>query len=140
MLRGGNTQGAIDKLNELRAHLRSGDAFNVLNGDPLQYDDYVLTDFEPGGIENTDSIATDRAVLREIIEERYVTGFSTYIPFNDARRLRASDSDVMVPFPLNNNTTTINPQRFLYAQDEINNNSNIPSTIPDLFTPTPVNQ
>jgi hypothetical protein len=135
-----DTQGAIDKLNELRAHLRSGNAFNILNGDPLLYDDYVLADFEAGGMENTDNIGTDRAVLREIIEERYVTGFSTYMPFNDARRLRASDSDLNVPFPLNNGTTTVNPQRFLYAQDEINNNSNIPSPIPDLFAPTPVNQ
>lgn len=131
---------AIDKLNELRAHLRSGNAFNVLNGDSFLYDDYVLADFQAGGIENMDNIATDRAILREIIEERYVTGFSTYMPFNDARRLRASDSDVIVPFPLNNGTTTVNPQRFLYAQDEINNNSNIPNPIPDLFTPTSINQ
>ncbi len=141
LLRANNdTQGAIDKLNELRAHLRSGNSFNVLNGDPLQYDDYVLADFEAGGMENADNIATDRAVLREIIEERYVTGFSTYMPWNDARRLRASDDDLIVPFPLNTSSATVNPQRFLYAQDEINNNSNIPNPIPDLFTPTSVNQ
>jgi len=141
LLRANNdVQGAIDKLNELRAYLASGNAFNVLNGDPLLYDDYVLADFEAGGMENMDNIATERAVLREIIEERYVTGFSTYMPFNDARRLRASDSDLIVPFPLNNGTTTVNPQRFLYAQEEINNNSNIPDPIPDLFAPTPVNQ
>ena len=141
LLRGNDTPGAIAKLNELRAHLRSGNAFNNIGGaDPLMYDDYVLADFQTGGMENTDNIAVDRAVLREIIEERYVTGFSTYLPFNDARRLRASDSDVMVPFPLNNGTTTINPQRLLYPQDEIDGNSNIPNPIPDLFTPTPVNQ
>jgi len=141
LLRTNDTQGAIDKLNELRAYLNSGDAFNLMNnGDTFKYEDYVLADFEAGGMENADNIATDRAVLREIIEERYVTGFSTYMPFNDARRLRASDSDVIVPFPLNNSTTTVNPQRLLYAQEEINNNGNIPSPIPDLFTPTPVNQ
>lgn len=135
-----DAQGAIDKLNELRAYLRSGNAFNILNGDPLLYDDYVLADFQAGGMENMDNITTERAILREIIEERYVTGFSTYMPWNDARRLRASDSDLIVPFPLNNGTTTVNPQRFLYAQDEINNNQNTPNPIPDLFTPTPVNQ
>ena len=141
LLRTGDTQGAIDKLNELRAYLDSGDAFNLIDpADPYNYDPYVLADFQVGGMENTDGIATDRAVLREIIEERYVTGFSTYMPFNDARRLRASDSDVMVPFPLNNGTTSINPQRFLYPQDEIDGNSNIPTPIPDLFTVTPVNQ
>jgi len=141
LVRTGDTQGAIDKLNELRAFLRSGNAFNLINAtDTFKYDDYAMADFENGGIENADNIAVDRAVLREIIEERYVSGYSTYIPFNDARRLRASDSDVIVPFPLNNNTTTVNPQRLLYPQDEINGNSNIPSPIPDLFTPTPVNQ
>ena len=134
-----DAQGAIDKLNELRAYLRSGNAFNI-NGEPFLYDDYVLVDFEAGGMENMDNIDAERAVLREVIQERYVSGFSTYIPFNDARRLRASDSDLIVPFPLNNGTTTVNPQRFLYAQEEINNNSNIPSPIPDLFAPTPVNQ
>ncbi len=135
-----DNQGAIDKLNELRAHLASGNAFNVLNGDPLLYDAYVLADFSAGGMENMDNIAVDRAILREIIEERYVSGFSTYMPFNDARRLRAGDSDVIVPFPLNNNTTTVNPQRLLYPQDGIDGNSNFPSPIPDLFTATPVNQ
>lgn len=135
-----DVQGAIDKLNELRAYLDTGAAFNLINGDEtFNYDAYVLADFEAGGMENPDNIATDRAVLREIIEERYVTGFSTYMPFNDARRLR-TETDLIVPFPLNNATTTVNPQRFLYAQEEINNNSNLPNPIPDLFTPTPVNQ
>ena len=136
-----DNQGAIDKLNELRTYLRSGNAFNLIDaGDTFLYDDYVLADFEAGGMENMDNIAVDRAILREIIEERYVSGFSTYMPFNDARRLRASDSDVIVPFPLNNGTTTVNPQRLLYPQDEIDGNSNFPSPIPDLFTATPVNQ
>lgn len=135
-----DVQGAIDKLNELRAYLDTGAAFNLINGDEtFSYEPYVLADFEAGGMENTDNIATDRAVLREIIEERYVTGFSTYMPFNDVRRLR-TETDLIVPFPLNNATTTVNPQRFLYAQEEINNNSNLPNPIPDLFTPTPVNQ
>ncbi len=141
LLRTNDTQGAIDKLNELRAHLNSGNAFNIINAtDTYKYEAYVLADFENGGMENTDGIAVERAVLREIIEERYVTGFSTFMPFNDVRRLKASDSDVIVPFPLNNSTTTVNPQRLLYPQDEINGNSNIPSPIPDLFTSTPVNQ
>lgn len=132
--------GAIDKLNELRAYLDTGAAFNLINGDEtFSYEPYVLADFEAGGIENADNIATDRAVLREIIEERYVTGFSTYMPFNDARRLR-TETDLLVPFPLNNTSTTVNPQRFLYALEEVNNNGNLPNPIPDLFTPTPVNQ
>ncbi len=141
LLRANNDmQGAIDKLNQLRAYLRSGNAFNVIGGATYKYDDYVMADFQAGGMENMDNIATDRAILREIIEERYVSGFTTFMAFNDARRLKKTDSDVIVPFPLNNNTTTVNPQRLLYPQDEIDSNSNIPSPIPDLFTVTPVNQ
>lgn len=136
-----DNQGAIDKLNELRTYLDSGNAFNLIDAaDTFNYDPYVLADFQAGGMENTDNIVVDRAILREIIEERYVTGFSTYMPFNDTRRLLKSDSDVIVPFPLNNATTTINPQRFLYPQDELDSNANIPNPIPDLFAPTPVNQ
>jgi len=141
LLRGGDTQDAIDKLNELRAYLNSGNAFNIINvTDTYKYEAYEMADFENGGMENADGIDVDRAVLREIIEERYVSGFMTYIPFNDARRLRASDSDVIVPFPLNTVNATVNPQRLLYPQDEINGNENVPSPIPDLFTATPVNQ
>lgn len=65
------------------------------------------------------------------------------MPFNDARRLKKSDSDVIVPFPFQDRgqpVPSVNPQRLLYPQDEINANSNIPSPIPDIFTPTPINQ
>ncbi len=141
LVRNGDTQGAIDKLNELRAHLNSGTAFNLTDpADTYLYEAYDMADFTSGGIENADGIATDRAVLREIIEERYISGFTTYIPFNDLRRLRKSDSDVMVPVPLNTTDATINPQRFLYARSEIDNNENVPNPLPDIFTPTKVNQ
>lgn len=141
LVRSGDDDGAIAKLNELRQYLNSGTAFNIINDtDTYMYDDYVLADFQAGGMENADGIDVDRAILREIIEERYVTGFTTYMAFNDVRRLYKSDQDVIVPFPLNNNTTSINPQRLLYPQDEIDTNANAPSPIPDLFTFTPVNQ
>lgn len=141
LLRGGENQGAIDKLNELRAYLNSGNAFNLINpADTYRYEAYVLADFENGGIENADGIATDRAILREIIEERYVSGFTTYIPFDDNRRLRKSDGDVRLPIPFNNNTTAVHPERLLYPRLEINNNPNVPSPLPDIFTSTPVNQ
>jgi len=142
LLRANNDmQGAVDKLNELRAHLNSGNAFPKIDDtDTHLYAAYDLADFANGGIENEDGIADDRAILREIIEERYVTGFTTYMPFNDARRLTASDSDVVVPFPVNNGSTTISPKRLLYPQDEIDGNENIPSPIPGIFVSTPVNQ
>ena len=141
LLRGGDTPGAIDKLNELREKLNEAATFNITDAaDTYKYEPYVMADFEAGGMENADGISVDRAVLREIIEERYVSGFTTYIPFDDVRRLRKSDSDVIVPFPLNTTTATMNPQRMLYPGFEIEGNPNVPSPLPDLFTPTPVNQ
>lgn len=141
LVRGGDSEGAIGKLNTWRAHLNSGAAFNLINPtDTYKYEPYVLADFQARGIENLDGIAVNRAILREIIEERYVTGFTTYIPFDDVRRLRKSDSDVIVPFPLNTTTATMNPQRFLYPGLEIEGNSNVPKPLPDLFTVTKVNE
>lgn len=138
---GSNNQAAIDKLNELRAHLRSGTAFNLINGgDTFLYDDFVLADFQAGGIENMDNIAVDRAILREIIEERYVSGYTSYMPFDDLRRLRASDSDVMLPIPFNTATNTTHVERLLYPNNEIAANPNVPNPLPDLFTATKANQ
>jgi len=141
LVRTGDNLGAIAKLNELRAHLRSGNAFNVVNGgDTFLYDDFVLADFQAAGIENVDAIAEDRAILREIIEERYVSGYTSYMPFNDMRRLKKSDADVIVPFPLNTATATANVERLLYPRSEIDTNPNVPSPLPDIFTVTTVNQ
>lgn len=138
---GSNNQVAIDKLNELRAYLRSGNAFNVVNGgDTYTYDDFVLADFQNGGIENADGIAEDRAILREIIEERYVSGYTTYMPFNDLRRLRKSDTDLLLPIPFNNGTVTTHVERLLYPNSEIIGNPNIPTPLPDIFTSTRVNE
>ena len=126
-------------LNEIRSFLNAGGAFEALSdSDSLLYEAYNATDFQPGGIENTDDIDQNRALLREIIEERYVTGYGQFIPFNDARRLRKSDQDISVPIPLNTPTATRHPERFLIAQDEINANSNADD--PGIFAITPVNQ
>ena len=85
-----------------------------------------------------DNKTADKALLREIIEEKYVSTFGTLVTFDDARRIRKTDSDIAVPIPINSGSTY--PERFLIAQEEINGNSNAPSPIPDLFTPTPINQ
>ena len=53
----------------------------------MPYEAYEAADFAPGGMENADNIDADRALLREIIEERYISGFGTFIPFNDARQV-----------------------------------------------------
>ena len=94
--------------------------------------------FDSGGMENLDGKTSDKALLREIIEEKYVSTFGTLIPFDDVRRIRKTDNDISLPIPINFGSTY--PERFLIAQDEINGNSNAPSPIPDLFVKTPVNQ
>ncbi len=130
---------ALGHLNDLRAWLNTGAFLNDAFADSTYgYEAYDATDFANGGIENPDGIDPTRALLREIIEERYVSGFGTYIPFNDVRRLRKDDSDLIVPFPLNPGGTQ-QPQRLLYAFTELNANGNIDED-PGLYAVTPVNQ
>lgn len=131
----------LGHLNELRQYLNSGDFLNENFVDQaFSYTDYVTTDFASGGIENPDGIDPIRALLREIIEERYVSGFGTYMPFNDARRLRKSDSDIAVPIPFNTTSATEQPERLPYSDDELVSNENAPNQDPGLFVKTEVNQ
>lgn len=140
---GVRTQGieiGLGHLNELRTFLNTGDFLNAnFSSQPFTYEPYVAADFNAGGIENTDNIDSERALLREIVEERYVSGFTTFMPFDDARRLKKSDSDIAVPFPLNLPTSTQNVERLLYPEDEILSNQMAP-TDPGLFAATKVNQ
>jgi hypothetical protein len=127
-------------LNELRAELDAGNLFDVL-ADTLEvnYEPFEAADFQTGGIENPDGVAAERAFLREVIEERYISGFAQLIAFDDARRLRSTDPDLVVPFPLNIGSANEYPERFIYANSEINANSNAP-TPPGILVPTPINQ
>ena len=130
----------LGHLNELRAYLNSGEFLSSnFSLQPYLYEAYVSSDFNAGGIENMDGIDPESALLREIVEERYVTGFTTFMPFDDARRLKKSDSDIAVPFPLNLPTSTQNVERLLYPEDEILSNQMAPED-PGLFSPTDVNQ
>jgi len=131
----------LQHLNEFRAWLNGGGRLNDNFVDmPFSYEAYDDADFEAGGMENTDGIASERALLREIIEERYVSGFGQFIPYDDARRLRKGDTDVMVPFPLNVASASVHPERMPYSDDELNTNSNAPMNDPGIFTKTEVNQ
>ncbi len=131
---------ALGHLNDLRAYLNTGGYINAnFNTMPLLYEAYEAADFDNGGMENQDGIDSDRALLREIIEERYVSGFGMYIPFNDARRLRKNDGDVAVPIPFNTSTAGQQPERLPYSDDELATNSNAPAE-PGIFTKTEANQ
>jgi hypothetical protein len=139
-LRTQNFDTGLGHLNDLRAFLNSGGFLNAnFVDEPYLYEPYVAADFAPGGMENQDGIDQTRALLREIVEERYISGFGMYMPFNDARRLRKDDSDIAVPIPLNTSTATAQPERLPYSDDELNANPNAPQE-PGIFTVTPVNQ
>ncbi len=159
--------GGLDYLNEYRAWLASGGRLNDTFNTPfdttfatdttstgedttwivfidtlIQYDAYEAADFESGGMENSDGVSAETALLREIIEERYVSGFGTFMPFNDHRRLRGdSETDLIVPFPLNTTAAAADGhvERIPYAQDELTSNSNMTED-PGLYQKTEVNQ
>lgn len=91
-------------------------------------------------MENTDNISANKALLREIVQEKDVSLYGTVLPFIDARRLRKSDNDVNVPIPFTTATATKHPEIIIYSQNEINANPNVPIPIPDMYVKTQVNQ
>ena len=129
------------QLNKLRAYLTTKTNFTPLAAtDTVKYDAYVDADFMAGGMENRTNLTQEKALLREIIEERYVSLYGQILPFNDFRRLAKSDSDVRPVLPFNSTTATKHPERLIYAQTEINTNPNLPKPLPDLFQVTEVNK
>lgn len=135
----GLSQGLV-YLNELRSFLDSGLAFKKLNqSDALVYDAFLEDDFFIGGIENQDGINPLRAFLREVIEERFVSGFGSYTAFDDARRLRKDDQDIDVPFVFNTANAVNFPERFVIPYVEQSNNVNAPDD-PGIYEKTAVNR
>ena len=136
----GFTEG-LTQLNKLRTFLNTkGNAFTpIATTDTVKYDAFVEADFLAGGIENKTTLTKEKALLREIIEERYVSLYGQILPFNDFRRLAKSDADVRPVLPFNSTTATKHPERLIYAQTEINGNPNLPRPIPDVFQVTEVN-
>lgn len=102
-----------------------------------KYEAYTLSDFESGGIENLDGLSVKNALLREILEERYISLFNTPENFSDLRRTYREDNIRVAVIPNIGNDL---PQRFLYPQTEIDRNINVPSPLPGFFDPTPINQ
>jgi hypothetical protein len=130
----------LTRLNTYRAYMATGGNIGstFLTAGNYKYDPYVAADFAAGGMENNQAttLASDRALLREIIEERYVTLIGQIEGFNDTRRLK-KEADVSVPIPPNSGTQT--PLRMLYPQTEVDLNRSTPNPIPGLFTATTVN-
>ena len=136
----GVTDKALAALNSVRAGLAS----SYINGKNmsatgLKYDAYTLTDFAPAGLANPTKLATvQTAMLYEIIAQRYIFFLMQYEAFNDVRRLEKATPIVQLAIPLYAGTKK--PERFIYPQNEINTNPNVPSPLPDQFTKVPIFQ
>ena len=132
----------LSALNSYRAWLAGGGRLNANHNDATKYkyDAYVEADFTTGGMENSDGVTKEVALQREIIEERYVSGFGTYMPFNDHRRLRgAGETNLIPPFPLNTSAASKHVERLPWSQDELTSNSSVDED-PGLYAKTEVNK
>lgn len=127
----------LGHLNDFRAYMATGGYMTNANLANVRYDAYEATDFDSGGMENPDGISPNDALLREILEERYITFFGLVEGFNDTRR---TEGETNVRVPVVPNTGNQLPQRFLYPTIEIDRNSNVPTPIPNFFEPTAINQ
>ncbi len=128
----------LGHLNQFRAYMSAGGYLTNPNMANLRYLPFVVADFNAGGIENVSgTVSANEALLREIMEERYVTFFGQLEVFNDTRRTQ-DETNIRVPFVPN--TGSAFPQRFLYAQSELDANSSTPNPIPSFFQKTSVNQ
>lgn len=139
--RAGTVADGLPYLNNVRAWMNTGAHVNGnYSGMAYLYDAFVEADFDNGGIENPDNIDPKTAFLREVIEERYVSGFGMHMPYNDARRLRKSDGAFAVPYFLQDGPSAPYPERMPYSTTALNSNSNAPAEDPGIFTKTAVNQ
>lgn len=116
------------------------EALTALNAhrEAMGFDTYDAADFNTGGLENKDGISANDALLREILEEKYVSMYGSIEGYNDLRR--TWKDAVRVKVPVKGTTATSIPLRLLYPQDEVNTNPNIPNPLPGLFEATPVNK
>jgi hypothetical protein len=73
-------------------------------------------------------------LVNQILEEKYCTLIGSFQVFHDLRRTKN-----IIGVPVKNSTASTIPQRFIYAQNEINTNESFPGVV-DIFTPTPINR
>lgn len=132
-----NFNTGLGHLNAFRTYMASGGYMTNPVMANIKYDPYVAADFDNLGIENADGISSDNALIREILEERYITLFGQIEVFNDTRR---TQNESIVRVPIVPNTGSSLPQRFLIGDSEIDTNNNTPNPIPGFFEPTQVNQ
>jgi starch-binding outer membrane protein, SusD/RagB family len=123
--------------NNYRAILDTGYSIGIDNSgyetETFNYAAYTASDFALGGMENASSSLTDQnALLREIMQERYIYFIGSLESFNDFGR---TNNAAEIELKSGNIGT---PQRFLYPQVEVNANPNTPNPIPSVTTKTPL--
>lgn len=130
-VRAGDFDGGLAFLNEYRAYLNTGGYMNPVTAANFshKYLPYVSADFEAGGMENKGSLPKADALLREILEERYVSFYCQTLGWNEERRNRQNPLGVKLPI----NAGTQLPWRFIYSQNEINGNPLVPKPVPGVF-------
>ena len=117
--------------------MASGGYMSNPNMSNVKYDAFLASDFESGGIENSDGISNNNALLREILEERYISLFGQIEVFNDLRR---TQDETAARVPVIPSTGSSLPQRFMGSAAELNSNSNFPTTVPGFYDRTEVNK
>lgn len=80
------------------------------------------------------SASSGEQLLKEILEEKYISLIASIQTFHDLRRTKN-----LLQIPFLGDEGKVHPERFLYPQIEMNTNSNFPGLI-DIYEPTPVNQ
>lgn len=81
------------------------------------------------------SSSSGDTLLKEILEEKYISLIGSLQVFHDARR-----TNNLIGIPIKNPNTNILPQRFLYALTSINSNTNTPTASVGQYDLTKVNQ
>jgi len=114
---------ALLHLNALRQYYNTGAPFksNAFLRKNCKYLDYVIEDFSDGGIENKRGENPNAALLREILEERYVSFIGQFEGWTDMRRTKNYLNLPLAP------GKTEYPKRMLYPSSEVNTNVNTPN-------------
>jgi len=101
------------------------------------YEDYEASDFQSGGIANPGGLTQEQALLKEILEEKYLVLISNIEAFADLRRTNNYAEVQAGAEVLQFDGSGDAPERFPYAQSEVTGNENVPDPIPGLFDPVP---
>ncbi|MFT4031093.1 MAG: SusD/RagB family nutrient-binding outer membrane lipoprotein [Siphonobacter sp.] len=131
---------ALEALNSVRTGLASG----YINGKTFSstdrlYTAYTLSDFDVSGLANPKNYSSvQSALLYEIISQRYIVLLMQYEAFNDVRRLAYATP--VIQLDITPYTGTSLPSRFIYPQEEINTNPNVPNPVPDQWEKLPIYQ